>query len=134
MGAWGTGPFDNDDAADFAVSLDHLEPEQRAGAIRDILVKVVDESNYLERDAGGAAVAAAALVAAQQSDDITIDCIHGPKQSIPKLAEDLRPVAVLALSRVLADCSELNELWLDSPVGDAWLHMIAHLADVLGKE
>jgi hypothetical protein len=134
MGAWGTGPFDNDDAADFAVSLDHLEPEQRGGAIRDVLIKVVEESHYVERDAGGAAVAAAALVAAQQSRDVTIDCIHGPKKSIPQLADDLRPVAVLALGRVLADCSELYELWLDTPNGDAWLLMVAHLTDVLAKD
>lgn len=64
MGAWDTGPFDNDDAADFAASLDDLEPEDRACAIRCLLTRVAGEAGYLERDTGGAAVAMAVLVAA----------------------------------------------------------------------
>ena len=132
MGAWGTGPFDNDDAADFAVSLDHLEPEYRVGAIRTILTQAAEQSGYLDRDAGGAAVAAAALVAAQRDDHIPIDCIHGPKQLIPELPDDLRQTAVQALKRVLAECSELNELWIDSPDAEAWLHMVSTLTSALG--
>lgn len=131
MGAWGTGPFDNDDAADFAVSLDHLEPDYRVGAIRAVLAQAAKQTGYLERDAGGAAVAAAALVAAQRDDDIPIDCIHGPKQSIPELPDDLRQIAVQALDRVLAECSELNELWIDSPDAEAWLHMVSTLTSAL---
>jgi hypothetical protein len=84
MGAWGTGPFDNDDAADFATSLDHLQPELRIGAIRDALTDAAEQTGYLDRDVGGAAVAAAALVAAQGDKGLPIDCIHGPKQLIPE--------------------------------------------------
>ena len=131
MGAWGTGPFDNDDAADFATSLDHLQPERRVGAIRDALIEAAAQTDYLDRDVGGAAVAAAALVAAQGDQGLPIDCIHGPKQLIPELPDDLRPSAVLALRRVLGECSELNELWLDSPDGEAWLHMVAQLTQTL---
>ena len=127
MGVWGTGPFDNDDAADFAASLDHLEPEYRSCLIREALTSAVRQTDYLERDAGGAAVAAAALVAAQLGEDVPIDCIHGPKQTIPELPDDLRPIAARALDRVLAECSELNELWMDSPDGEAWLHMVSRL-------
>jgi hypothetical protein len=131
MGAWGTGPFDNDDAADFAASLDHLQPEFRVGAIRTVLAQAAEQRGYLERDAGGAAVAAAALVAAQRDDHIPIDCIHGPKQTIPVLPDDLRHIAVHALTRVLAECSELNELWIDSPDAEAWLHMVSTLTTTL---
>jgi hypothetical protein len=131
MGVWGTGPFDNDDAADFAVLLDHLEPVYRVGAIHDALTYAMRQSDYLERDAGGAAVAAAALVAAQYGDEVPIDCIHGPKQTIPELPDDLRPIAARALDRVLAECSELNELWMDSPDGEAWLHMVSQLTAAL---
>lgn len=131
MGAWGTGPFDNDDAADFAATLDDLEPEDKPAAIREALLEAAEETDYLERDAGGAAVAAAALVAAQQPDGDTIDAISGPKQSIPDLPEDLRALAVQALTRVLADDSELNELWTDSPDGDDWFTMIAQLTEIL---
>jgi hypothetical protein len=131
MGAWGTGPFDNDDAADFATSLDHLQPELRVGAIRDALTDAAEQTGYLDRDVGGAAVAAAALVAAQGDKGLPIDCIHGPKQLIPEVPGDLRPIAGLALQRVLGECSELNELWLDSPDGEAWLHMVAQLTEAL---
>ena len=133
MGAWGTGPFDNDDAADFATSLDHLQPERRVGAIRDALTDALEQTDYLDRDVGGAAVAAAALVAAQGGNGLPIDCIHGPKQLIPELSTDLRPIAALALARVLGECSELNELWIDSPDGEAWLHMVAHLTRALSN-
>lgn len=129
--AWGTGPFDNDDAADFAASLDDLEPEQRADAIREALAEAAGQTDYLERDAGGAAVAAAALVAAQQPDGDPVDSAYGPKQTVPELPEELRPVAVQALTRVLADDSELHELWSDSPDGEAWFSMIAQLTEVL---
>ena len=131
MGAWGTGPFDNDDAADFATSLDHLQPDLRVGAIRDALTDALEQTGYLDRDVGGAAVAAAALVAAQGDKGLPIDCIHGPKQLIPEVPGDLRPIAALALRRVLGECSELNELWLDSPDGEAWLHMVAQLTEAL---
>lgn len=131
MGAWGTGPFDNDDAADFAVSLDLLEPQFRANAIRTVLTEAAGQTDYLERDAGGAAVAAAALVAAQRDDHIPIDCIHGPQHPIPELPDELRHIAVDALQRVLAEYSELNELWIDSPEGDDWLHMVSSLTTTL---
>ncbi|HEX3647312.1 MAG TPA: DUF4259 domain-containing protein [Pseudonocardiaceae bacterium] len=131
MTAWGTGPFDNDEAVDFAAALDDLEPEQRPAAIRDALADAAEETDYLDRDAGGAAVAAAALVAARQPDGEPVDSAYGPKQAIPELSEELCVLAVQALTRVLAYDSELNELWSDAPDGDAWFTMIAQLAEVL---
>jgi hypothetical protein len=131
MGTWGTGPFDNDDAVDFAASLDDLEPEDRTDAIREALADAAAETDYLERDTGGAAIAAAALVAAQSPDGEPVDPVHGPKQAVPELPVDLRPVAVQALTRVLADDSELFELWTDAPDGEAWFTMVAQLAEAL---
>lgn len=131
MGAWGTRPFDNDDAADFAASLDDLEPQDKPGFIRETLAEAANETDYLERDAGGAAVAAAALVAAQQPDGDPVDSVYGPKQTIPDLPEDFRQLALQALTRVLADDSELNELWSDSPDGETWYTTIAQLTEAL---
>ena len=131
MGAWGTGPFDNDDAADFAASLDDLDPADKPEAIREALAEAAEEDDYLERDAGGAAVAAAALVAAQQPDGDQIDSVYGPKQGIPDLPEDFRQLAITALTRVVANDSELNELWTDSPDGETWFAMVTQLTEVL---
>ena len=131
MGAWGTGPFDNDDAADFAASLDDLDTDEKPEAIREALAEAAQETDYLERDEGGAAVAAAALVAAQQPDGDQFESVYGPKQPVPDLPEEFRQLALDALTRVLADDSELNELWSDSPDGETWFAMITRLTEAL---
>ncbi len=131
MGAWGAGPFENDDAVYFAAALDDVDPENRTDAIREALAEAAEQTDYLERDAGGAAIAAAAILAAQLPDGEPLDPTHGPKEPIAALPDELRSLAVAALTRVLADESELNELWSDSPDGEAWLEMVAQLTDVL---
>lgn len=131
MSAWGTGPFDNDEAVDFAAALDDLEPEQRVTAIREALDEAAEETDYLERDAGEVAIAAAALLAAQQPDGEPVDATRGPKQTVPDLPADLRPIAVEALTRIIADDSALNEQWADSPDADDWLATIAQLTEAL---
>ena len=131
MGAWGTGPFDNTDATDFAATLDDLDPEDKPEAIREALTEAAEATDYLERDAAAAAIAAAAVVAAQQPDGDPTDEVYGPKQPIPDLPEDFRRLALKALTRVLADDSELNELWSDNPDGETWYNTIAQLTEAL---
>ncbi|MFE5855471.1 DUF4259 domain-containing protein [Streptomyces sp. NPDC056500] len=47
MGTWGTGPFGNDTAADFANALDDAEPEEREALIRGVLTITVDATSWL---------------------------------------------------------------------------------------
>ena len=63
MGTWGTGPFDNDTAADFAGDLDDAPPGEREALVRGVLARTVRATGYL--DEAQEAVAAAALIAAQ---------------------------------------------------------------------
>jgi hypothetical protein len=133
VGAWGTGPFENDDAADFVATLDDLDPDDRTDAIREALTEAAQQADYLERDAASEAIAAAAILAAQLPDAEPLDSARGPKEPIEPLPDELRPIAVAALTRVLADESELNELWADSPDGEAWLTTVADLTDVLTR-
>ncbi|MFD7602088.1 DUF4259 domain-containing protein [Streptomyces mirabilis] len=42
MGTWGTGPFGNDTAADFANALDDAEPEACETLIRGVLIRTID--------------------------------------------------------------------------------------------
>ena len=63
MGTWGTGPFDNDTAADFAGDLDDAPPGEREALVRGVLARTVSAAGYL--DEAQEAVAAAALIAAQ---------------------------------------------------------------------
>ena len=41
MGTWGTGPFDNDGAADFAGDLDEAPPAEREALVRGVLARTI---------------------------------------------------------------------------------------------
>ena len=61
MGTCGTGPLDNDAAADLCGELDDAVPDQRAKLIRQALLAAADHdaSNYLDSDVASEAIAAA---------------------------------------------------------------------------
>ncbi len=82
IGTWGTGPFDNDAAADFAAGLDEAEPERRVTMVRDVLVRTIDARDLLT-DADEA-VAAAALVAAQCPGGEPVDPTTGRRNPCPR--------------------------------------------------
>jgi len=111
MGSWGMDPFDNDDAGDWAFTL-----EEGAGpeAVRDALVAVTAPVEPDEPDelAEAPAVAAAALVAAALGVPVVL-----PDEMREWLAAQdegtvraLEPEAVAALDAVLSS-SELADLW-----------------------
>ena len=127
MGAWGTGAFDNDDAADWAYELEEsadLTPARQA------LAATMDSDGYLELPEGACAVAAASVVAA------TFD---GHLKGLPEeVAEwvDAHPgtasrgdarLAVDALERVMSEESELRGLWDEAPEGPSWAEEIEKL-------
>ncbi|AHH96468.1 hypothetical protein GCM10010174_75280 [Kutzneria viridogrisea] len=131
MGAWDTGAFDNDAAADFSGDLDELGPDDRVEAVRETLSSAAGEREHLDGDEGARAVAAAALVAAQCPQGDPADPIYGPKEPLPDLPVDLRPLAVRALRRVLAAESELAELWSEGEQGAHWREGVRRLVKVL---
>ncbi len=127
MGAWGTGAFDNDDAADWAYEL---EESSDLAPARQALAATMDTDGDLELPEGACAVAAAAIVAA------TFD---GNLKSLPEeLAEwvDAHPgtasrgdarLAVDSLERVVSEESELCSIWGDAPDGPEWAQEIEKL-------
>lgn len=127
MGTWDVGPFDNDTAADFCGDLDGAPAEDRFGLVRAALN--VGDDGDLDADIAGTAVAAAALVASQCHGGEPVDPIYGPEQSMPDLLS-LRGPAQQALDRVLAEDSELLELWEESD-GEPWRSGIEALRRVL---
>ncbi|MBO1418000.1 DUF4259 domain-containing protein [Streptomyces sp. FH025] len=131
MGTWDIGHFDNDTAADFAGGLDDVEPVERVGLIRAALERAARNPEYLDDDEGVEAVAAAALVAAQCPGGAAVTTAYGPDEPIPPLPAELRPLAVGALDRVVAEESGLAELWDESGSGPAWRKGIRALRDVL---
>lgn len=127
MGAWGTGPFDNDDAGDW---LYELEEAGDLGFVKETLTAALEAGDYLEMPEGNNAVAAAAVVAA------SVDGAHDglPEKVVAWLnaaaeraaAADAR-LALRALDRVIGTESETAELWADSPSGAEWYGSVERL-------
>ncbi|MFJ2954819.1 DUF4259 domain-containing protein [Streptomyces sp. NPDC087270] len=131
MGTWDIGPFDNDTAADFAGDLDEAAVEKREPVIRRALKGAADATDFLETPDAERAVAAAALVAAQHPDGVPTSSNYGPSEPLPEFPADLWTLAVEALDQVVAELSELAELWDDVAEGRRWRQDITRLRDVL---
>ncbi|MFJ6378882.1 DUF4259 domain-containing protein [Kitasatospora sp. NPDC092039] len=131
MGTWDIGHFDNDTAADFGGGLDDAAPGEREALLRSALLCAVRAEVFLDSDEAGEAVAAAALVAAQCPGGAAVTTAYGPREPLPPLAAELRPLAVQALDRVVAEESELAELWDETAEGPAWREGIRVLRQVL---
>lgn len=134
MGAWDSGPFDNDDAADFACSVDSVPEHERVGVIRAALLAAVENNDgYLDLDVGAPAVAAAALIASRMpGGEGFIPSHYGPQALLPGFPPDLAQLAIRAVDRVLADKSELQSLWAEDMRADRpWHSSMKRLRSVL---
>ncbi|MEV6419118.1 DUF4259 domain-containing protein [Streptomyces sp. NPDC051662] len=142
MGTWDTGHFDNDAAVDFSADLDEVTVERRTEIVRAALLRVVGgdggedggggAGGQLDGEAGAVAVAAAALVAAQCPGGPPVESVYGPEEPLPRLPEELRELAVLALDRVSTAGSEVRDRWVRADGEDgAWHHGVAELRGAL---
>ncbi|MEW1953358.1 DUF4259 domain-containing protein [Terrabacter sp. NPDC080008] len=112
MGAWGVGPFENDDAADF---VDELVRGSVTEAHQRVEWALRVPSGRIEYPRGATAIAAAALVDT---------CIDDARELEPELrdfagrlridlSDEVVRSAYASLIRVEQGDSEWNELWLD---------------------
>ncbi|MFJ7496823.1 DUF4259 domain-containing protein [Streptomyces sp. NPDC097727] len=131
MGTWDIGPFDNDTAADFGGDLDDAAMEEREPMIRSVLKRAAAPADFLDAPDAERAVAAAALVVAQHPDGEPACSNYGPSEPLPGFPADLRTLAVDALDQVVAELSELAELWGEAADGPKWRQDITRLRDVL---
>jgi Domain of unknown function (DUF4259) len=116
VGAWDSGPFDNDDAADFAAELDDADPNQRLLLLREALQAAIDPTDDDDEEAAQPrAVAAAAIVAASRVDAAAIESGYAPKFLAAgdplEVTDDLLELAVLALDRIAETETEWAELF-----------------------
>jgi hypothetical protein len=130
MGAWGNGSFENDRALDWAREM--LAGDQPLAAVEFAL----DEStgvDYLEADEGSAAIAAAEVVAglAGRSRGTMPEAITAWVTKQPEPTDELLALAIKAVRRVLADDSELRELWEEGDEGDDWRGDVEELLECL---
>ena len=117
MGAWGSGPFENDSALDWVSDLD-------AQAVRDALRTCAQTpaDAYLDVDDGSNARAAAELVgAARAGADIKLPlpCRKWLAAHGAELEDSDAALAVRALTRLLGPNSELASLW-GQPADSKW--------------
>lgn len=122
MGAWGTGPFDNDDSGDWLFELvESLGLNLPERSIE--LVALAPPERYVDITEAANAIAAAETLAA---------LIGRPHTSLPEEVHlwldanalevpsaDLLALARRAITRVRTD-SELQQLWGESPDFPAW--------------
>lgn len=118
MGAWGTGTFDNDDAADWVWELEEAGDYE---VTRAVLEAVTQRDDYLEAPTCSEALAAAEVLAAGRGrppvrlpDEVAawLAGREAPDDALVALAK--RAVAVIARD------SELRELWAEGEHFSQW--------------
>jgi hypothetical protein len=120
MGAWGSGPFQNDDALDW---LADLEGSTGLGLVEEALDQVNAEVDYLETFKCFNALAAAEVVAAlagEPAADLPEKTETWISDNAINPAGDLLSQAMAAVSRIKQN-SELRELWEESEDSAEWL-------------
>jgi hypothetical protein len=135
MGTWGVGPFDNDNALDWA---DGLKDKSDLSYIEAALDKVLSSGgSYLEAPDAQEAIAAAEAVArlqgnaAREAYSQTVDA--WVSQISVKPSSQLTEKAQRTLQRIQHEPSELLELWQESADAKAWKDSVAALASRIGS-
>ena len=123
MGTWSVDAFGNDDAADWAHELEDAEDLSSVQEAIDAVLDVGDA--YLEASEASVALAAIEVLARLGGNP-------GEKNAYPEVVDkwisstELKPTIELldkaqaAIVRILAEDSELKELWEDSDEYEAW--------------
>lgn len=131
MGAWGTGSFENDHAADFMIDV--LDSGDLS-LIREVLDNVLTSTEYVEApDAELAIVAAEIVAAARGRASLAALQEEGLADWVARIrpAVDDDPLRQCrdALARILGDNSGLREAWEATGSAHAWRASLVELAD-----
>ncbi len=129
MGAWSSGPFDNDDAADLMIEL---EDAPSWDVVREAFADVLVNPDYVELQDGARAYAAAALLTiATGKSDVSAQDYHMTLDAMGPPPADLAGLARAALKRVSTGDSEIRELYLDSGSYTDWTRIVAAIESAL---
>ena len=131
MGAWGSGPFDNDAAADWGQDLEDADDLTLAV---DALARVSTDA-YVEADEAAVAIAAAEVIAAvggRPRSELPPEVTAWIARSSLVLDAEHAEAATAAVERVRAAESELAELW-DEAEDSRWRDDLDDLAERLGR-
>jgi hypothetical protein len=130
MGAWGSGSFENDDAADWLAKLDTITFDD----LTKIFGQAADDPAYFEAPAASVVVAAAEVVAALNGSPAR----EVPQEIVkwmmnrPAPTPEVKALALRALDRVRKN-SELKDLWLEADGLNDWTAAIQDLQTRVGS-
>jgi hypothetical protein len=136
MGAWGTGIFDNDTAADWASEVAEANDLSFIESTLDRVLEVGGE--YLDgSDAEEGLAAAEALTRlfgnGGKSNAYSEDLDQWVKSTRIKPTPQLRQKGLMTIDRILAANSELVELWQESDEFEDWKSVVMDLRGRLTK-
>jgi hypothetical protein len=132
MGAWGHGPFENDDAGDWVWELEQSEDFSVVQAALEAATR--PGVDYLEAPDCSIAVAAAEVVAATLGQPVAglpaevVAWVAARGAASPKIVGSARK----AIAAIAAK-SELRDLWEESDAFDAWSRSVQDLAARLAR-
>jgi hypothetical protein len=123
MGSWAVDSFANDDAADWLAELEEQRGLELVERTLDDVLDLADD--YLEAPMAARALVAAEVVAISRGH---AGLLASAEPLLKRWIAKMRPEpdaglvtrAVQAIDRVLAEGSELRELWEESGEMDAW--------------
>jgi hypothetical protein len=125
LAGWGTGSFENEDAASWLAQLGTITLDD----LTQILVRAADDPGYLEAPAASAAVAAAEVVAAlngSPAEQVPSPIVKWMEKNPQPPTPELKALAIRALERVRRN-SELKDLWLEADGLNDWIAAIQNL-------
>ena len=144
MGAWGTGPFDNDDGMDFFLDLEDASAEKITHRVREVLTVAVGDDSYLDEHVAGETLAAAAVVAhwrrsgsGAADGEIAASVAGNPRvaewlaKHPPVLTAADADLALRALDRVSGDRCEWSALWTHAGRGEEARAVVQRLREVI---
>lgn len=130
MGAWGSGSFENDDAADWLAKLGTVTADD----LKKVLEQAADDPEYLEAPAASVAVAAVEVIAAlggSAAAGTPAAIVEWAKKNPNAGSPELKALALRALDRVRRN-SELKDLWLEADGLNDWTASLQDLQTRLG--
>lgn len=110
VGAWGSGPFANDDASDWVYELEQADD---LTAVRSAIGAAIDVE-YLELPEGSVAIAAAEVIAAvggSGRQDLPSEVLQWLATADDRLTLADRDLALRAVRRARSADSEIAQLW-----------------------
>jgi len=125
VAAWGSGSFENDDAADWLAELPTITPDD----LTRIFTRAADDPGYLEvPDASAVVVGAEVIVALHDAPakNVPLQIVEWVKTNRQTSTPELKDLAIRALDRVRRD-SELKDLWLEADGLTDWIAAIQEL-------